>query len=201
MRAASGSIANHDAGLPIAYRLYLPQAWAENAERRKQAHIPEGITFKSKPQIALEQFQAACAAGVPAGVALMDPAYGTDSSLRSGIGELERSYVAGVWSSIKVRSAARRGDPGPRMSVKEIARSLPHHAWRTIKWREGTNDQLRSRFARVRVHASPTRGRRGQPEETLLIEWPEGEAEPTHYWLSNLDKNISFLRLVDLAKM
>ena len=100
-----------------------------------------------------------------------------------------------------MRSAARRGDPGPRMSVKEIARSLPHHAWRTIKWREGTNDQLRSRFARVRVHASPTRGRRGQPEETLLIEWPEGEAEPTHYWLSNLDKNISFLRLVDLAKM
>lgn len=50
------SIANHDASLPIAYRLYLPQAWAENAERRKQAHIPENITFKSKPQIALEQF-------------------------------------------------------------------------------------------------------------------------------------------------
>jgi SRSO17 transposase len=193
------SIANHEASLPIAYRLYLPQAWAENAERRKQAHIPENITFKSKPQIALEQFQAACAAGVAAGVALMDPAYGTDSSLRSGIRKLERSYVAGVWSSIKVRSAAGRGDPGPRMSVKEIARSLPRHAWRTIKWREGTNDQLRSRFARVRVHASPTRGRRGQPEETLLIEWPEGEAEPTHYWLSNLDKNIS--RLVDLAKM
>jgi len=195
------SIANHDASLPIAYRLYLPETWAQNAERRKQAHIPENIAFKTKPQIALEQIQAACAAGVPAGVALMDPAYGSDSSLRRGIRELERSYVAGVWSSVKVRSAARRGEPGPRMSVKDIAVRLPAHAWRTMTWREGTNDQLRSRFARVRVHASPTRGRRGQPEETLLIEWPQGEAEPAHYWLSTLDEKISFRRLVDFAKM
>jgi len=195
------SIANHQASLPIAYRLYLPQAWAENAARRKQAHVPENITFKSKPQIALEQMQAACAADVPRGVVLMDPAYGSDSSLRSGIRELEGSYVAGVWSSVKVRSAARHGEPGVRMSVKHIALSLPQHAWRTITWREGTNDQLRSRFARVRVHASPTRGRRRQPEETLLIEWPAGEAEPAKYWLSTLDKNISFRRLVDIAKM
>ena len=149
--------------------------------------MPVNITFKSKPQIALEQMQAACAADVPRGVVLMDPAYGSDSSLRSGIRELEGSYVAGVWSSVIVRSAARHGEPGVRMSVKHIALSLPQHAWRTITWREGTNDQLRSRFARVRVHASPTRGRRGQPEETLLIEWPAGEAEPAKYWLSTLD--------------
>jgi hypothetical protein len=42
--------------------------------------------------------------------------------------------------------------------------------------------------------ADPSRLRR-------LIEWPEGEAEPTKYWLSNLDKKISFQRLVDLAKL
>ena len=37
--------------------------------------------------------------------------------------------------------------------------------------------------------------------EWLLIEWPEGEAEPTKYWLSTLSSDISFRRLVDLAKM
>src|SRR5205085_6262468 len=52
-----------------------------------------------------------------------------------------------------------------------VALKLPKHAWRTITWRQGTCDQLQSRFARIRVHASPTRGRRGRPEETLLIEW------------------------------
>jgi len=194
------SVANRHASLPIAYRLYLPEAWAENAARRKQARVPEGITFKTKRQIALKQIQAACAAKVPAGVILMDPAYGSETSLRSGIIELERSYVAGVWSNIKVRSAAHHAQPGVRMSVKDLAKSLPQHAWRTITWRQGTNDPLYSRFARVRVHASPTRGRE-QPEETLLIEWPEDEAEPTHYWLSTLDKNVAFRRLVEVAKM
>jgi hypothetical protein len=75
------------------------------------------------------------------------------------------------------------------------------HAWRTIAWREGTNDKLRSRFARVRVRTAPARGVAKRGEETLLIEWPEGEREPTQYWLATVDKNTSFRALVDLAKM
>jgi hypothetical protein len=51
------------------------------------------------------------------------------------------------------------------------------------------------------VHASPTRGRRGQPEETLLIEWPSDAKEPTKYWLATVDEKIEFRRLVDIAKM
>src|SRR6476469_325747 len=43
------SVANHHASLPIAYRLYLPLEWIEDAERRKKARIPEEITFKTKP--------------------------------------------------------------------------------------------------------------------------------------------------------
>src|SRR5712675_623357 len=87
------------------------------------------------------------------------------------------------------------------MSVKELALSLPKHAWRTITWREGTADPLRSRFARVRVRTAPIRRAAERAEETLLIEWPEGEPEPTKYWLSTLDKKIAFRRLVDIAKM
>ena len=195
------SIANHDASLPIAYRLYLPQEWAEDAVRRKKARIPKAITFKTKPQIALEQIRNACAADVPRGVVLLDASYGSNSALRTGISALGLKYVAAIVATVKVRKASKRAEPEPRLSVKQLALSLPKNAWRTITWREGTNDLLRSRFARVRVHASPTRGRRGRPEETLLIEWPEGEAEPTKYWLATVDKNISFRALVDLAKM
>jgi SRSO17 transposase len=62
--AVTLSIANHHASLPIAYRLYLPEKWAEDAVRRKKAHIPEDIEFMTKPQIALEQIRVACAAGI-----------------------------------------------------------------------------------------------------------------------------------------
>jgi SRSO17 transposase len=199
--AVTLSIANHHASLPIAYRLYLPKEWAQDAGRRKKAHVPTAIKFKTKPQIALEQIREACAAGVPRGVVLMDASYGSNSVLRAGVSALGLSYVAGIVSTVKVRAASDRGAPELRMSVKELALSLPKHAWRTITWREGAADRLRSRFARVQVRTAPIRRAAERVEETLLIEWPEGEAAPTKYWLSTLDKKISFRRLVDIAKM
>jgi SRSO17 transposase len=195
------SVANHHASLPIAYRLYLPQEWIEDAERRKKARIPEQITFKTKPQIALEQIQAACAAGVARGVVLMDAAYGCHSALRHGVSALALSYVAAIAWTIKVRAVADGGKLGPRMSAKDLALGLPTHAWRTVTWREGTNGRLTSRFARVRVRTSPVRRAKDRTEEMLLIEWPKGEAEPTNYWLSTLPESTAFRRLVDIAKM
>jgi SRSO17 transposase len=199
--AVTLSIANHHASLPIAYRLYLPQTWVKDRKRRNKARVPKKIKFKTKPQIALEQMQEACEAGVHRGVALMDASYGTNSALRAGVSALALSYVAGIVPTIKVRAVCKRGTLDKRMSVRSLALSLPKHAWRTITWREGSNKRLRSRFARVQVHTAPIRGAAERTEETLLIEWPEGDAEPTKYWLSTLNKNISFRRLVDIAKM
>jgi SRSO17 transposase len=195
------SIANHHASLPIAYRLYLPKPWAADVARRNKAHVPAAIAFATKPQIALAQIRAACAAGIPRGVVLTDASYGSNIALRSSVSALGLVYVAGIVSTVKVRVASDRTAPAPRLSVKQVALGLPKHAWRTITWREGSNARLRSRFARVRVRVAPIRGAAGRAQETLLIEWPEGEAEPSKYWLSTLDKNISLRRLVDIAKM
>jgi SRSO17 transposase len=199
--AVTLSIANEHASLPIAYRLYLPKEWAEDAERRKKARVPKEIKFETKPQIALDQLRAACAAGVPRGVVLDDSSYGSNSDLRAGVSELGLRYVVGIVPTIKVQAVLRRGKLGKRISAKSLALTLPKHAWRTITWREGTNKVLRSRFARVQVRTAPNRRAGERPEETLLIEWPEGEDAPTKYWLSTVDKNISFRALVDLAKM
>jgi SRSO17 transposase len=197
--AVTLSIANHHASLPIAYRLYLPQKWAENAVRRKKAHVPKEVRFATKPQIALKQIKAALKAGVPPGVAMMDASYGCNLALRTEIRKLGLTYVAAITATVKVCEA---NDRKPRReSTKQLALRLPKEAWRTITWREGTNEPLRSRFARVRVHASPTRGRRGQPEETLLIEWPPDAKEPTKYWLTTVEEKMEFQQLVDLAKM
>ena len=196
--AVTLSIANHHASLPVAHQLYLPKAWAEDAARRRKAHVPATIRFKTKPQIALSQVRAALAAGVPRGVVLMDASYGTNSALRAGIGALALTYVAAILPTVKVRAVA---DPDERVSAKELALGLPKHAWRTITWRDGSAEKLTSRFARVRVRTAPNRGAAARQEETLLIEWPEGEAAPTKYWLSNLPAKTKFRDLVDITKM
>lgn len=77
--------------------------------------------------------------------------------------------------------------------------ALPKRAWRTIGWREGSNERLSSRFARVRVRAANEDVLRD--EEWLLIEWPKGEEQPTKYWLSTLAADIAFQRMVDLAQL
>jgi SRSO17 transposase len=209
------SIANHSASLPVAYRLYLPEAWTKDRARRKKAGVPKEIKFKTKPEIALEQIRWACEAGLPRGVALMDVAYGNDSRLRAGMTELGVPYVAGIlpntlmWRSGtgprrtgKALNNTGRRDQPDLISAKEVMRGLPKQAWRTVKWREGSADWLSSRFARVRVRVGHNKLDPAQlVEEWLLIEWPEGEAEPTKYWLSTLPANIGFRRLVDLAKL
>jgi SRSO17 transposase len=210
--AVSLSIANHSASLPVAYRLYLPKEWSEDAARRKKAGVPRDLGFKTKPEIALEQIRWACEAGLPRGVGLMDTSYGTDSRLRTGMTALGVSYVVGIQPKILVwppgTGPRRRGKPLRRrdepdlISAKRVALDLPKHAWRTIRWREGSAAWLSSRFARVRVRVGHSQL---MPEllsqEWLLIEWPEGEAAPTQYWLSTLPANIGFRQLVDLAKL
>jgi SRSO17 transposase len=100
-----------------------------------------------------------------------------------------------------INNTGRRDEPD-LISVKKLALRLPKKAWRTIRWREGSADWLSSRFARVRVRAAhPYLLPELLAPEWLLIEWPEREAKPTKYWLSTLPENISFRKLVDLAKL
>jgi SRSO17 transposase len=220
--AVTLSIANHHASLPVGYRLYLPQQWAEDEARRKKAGIPEEVVFKTKPAIALDLIRQAYMAGIAGGILLMDAAYGCDTELRAGIAALGLEYVAGIPPSTTVWAPGceplppkpycgrgrrptrlRRDSAHKPVSVKLLASGLPKKAWRNIRWREGSNDWLSSRFARVRIRPAydDYRQQLPHPHEWLLIEWPEGEAEPTRYWFSNLPEDVSFQRLVDLAKL
>src|SRR5665213_2914198 len=81
--AVSLSVANHHASLPVAYRLYLPEEWAQDRKRRRKVGVPEEIFFKTKPQIALDQIDAACRAGLPRGLWVANLRAGDDSPLSS----------------------------------------------------------------------------------------------------------------------
>src|SRR5450631_1279211 len=81
--AVSLSLANHHASLPVGWRLYLPKEWAADHERRRKAGVPDEIGFKTKPEIALEQIEAALKAGLSRGVVLMDAGYGCNTDCPS----------------------------------------------------------------------------------------------------------------------
>jgi SRSO17 transposase len=220
--AVSLSLANRDASLPVAYRLYLPEDWAKDLGLRRKTKIPEEIAFQTKPGIALEQIKTARAAGLPEGVVLMDAGYGNDTELRTAITALGMSYVAGIVGTTTVwppggapllpQTRSGRGRPQTRLqrdsehqpiSAKALALSLPKEAWQTVAWREGSAERLSSRFARQRVRPAHRDTELSQPraEEWLLIEWPENETEPTKYWFATLREDIAFDRLVDLTKL
>jgi SRSO17 transposase len=209
--AVSLSIANDFASLPVAYRLYLPQSWANDEARRAKAGVPEDIEFKTKPRIALDQIKWACGASLPRGVVIIDAGYGVDAKFRSEISALKLKYVAGVkttntlWAPDTFASAnSRRGHKEDTpISVAKLALALPKRSWRTIHWRDGTNEVLSSRFARVRVRSAHDRhaAKEAVSEEWLLIEWPPDEKAPTKFWLSTLASNVTFAHLVRTAKL
>ena len=216
--AVSLSVSTSQASLPIAWRLYLPEAWAHDRKRRNQAGVPKDLRFQTKPAIAWEQIRAAVNRGIPTAPVLADAAYGTDTRFREGITELSLEYVVGIMSSVTVwkpgqgprpkkgigrpTKLLRRDPQHTPLSVKDLALALPARAWKKVSWREGTRTRLRSRFASLRIRPAHRDYWRSEPhgEEWLLIEWPSAEVEPTKYWLSTLSANTQLSDLVRLAK-
>ena len=220
--AVSLSLASEQGSVPIAYQLYLPKDWAADPERRKTAGVPADIAFATKPEIALAQMRLAIASGVQRGVVLADAGYGDETAFRDGITDLGMLYAVGIrpattvwapgttplppkpWVGRGIRPTRLRREPGHEpVAVKALAMALQPGAYGSVTWREGTNSNLTSRFAALRVRPAHRDylGTEMRPEEWLLIEWPDGEAEPTKYFLSTAPADATTEQLVFVTKM
>jgi SRSO17 transposase len=220
--AVSVSLATEQASIPATFQLYLPEIWANDAKRRKQAGVPQEIRFQTKPDMALGHIRSLVNEDVPRGVVLADAAYGDDNAFREGLETLDLSYAVGIKSSTSLwppgtmplppQSRSKTGRP-PRLlrrdkqhqplSAKGLALCLNSADMRRVSWREGTRGMMRSRFAALRVRVAHRDYWRSEPrpEQWLLIEWPATEKEPTKYWLSNLPASISLRKLIAIAKL
>jgi SRSO17 transposase len=108
------------------------------------------------------------------------------------------------WSGRGRKPSLVRRDADHRpVSAKRLAMALTPENWRTVVWREGSNEALSSRFAAVRTRPASRdwQGSTPHPLEWLLVEWPDGEKEPTKYWLSTLSEAAPIEVLVDTAKL
>lgn len=216
------SLANKTMSVPAAWRLYLPEKWAEDGKRRIEAGIPREVEFLKKWQIALEEIDVLLAEDLPVAPVVGDAGYGDTTEFRDGLTERGFSYALGIKGDTSVwppgaaplppKRWSGRGRPPKRVrrdrhhkprSAREVATSLPPRQWKDVRWREGPRGAMSSRFAAVRIRPAHRNTLRSEPRplEWLLMEWPAGESEPTHYWLSTAPGDVELPELISLAKL
>ena len=221
--AVTLDLGTEESSTPLDWALYLPEQWIHDSVRRKKAGIPEGITFKTKTELALDLIDEVRGWGLHDRLVLADSGYGDAYELREGLRNRKLEYVVQVSGDLTAwtedphpaEPPMKQGGKIPRKrlyakelpptrSLCQIAKDLPFSSWKTITWREGTKGPLTSRFARVVVWMATglIEGRTMKvPSEELLIEWPEETNEPRKYWLSSLPSHrTSFRAWVRKAK-
>jgi len=211
-----------EASCPLGWRLYLPRVWFEDRKRAQEVKLPEDLVYRSQTELALELIDQMLRWEVPRMPVVADSAYGNSFDFREQLRQRQLSYVLAVepptvvWTqdpnTVPVPLSAPTGrprryppleaTPAPQ-DLTTVARQGPASAWKKVTWRAGTRGPQRSRFAKLKVWAAHGWRAREHPErvaEWLLIEWPEGEAEPTKYWLAQLGPGRPGLRrLVKIA--
>ena len=181
------SVATRTEHLPLDFELYLPEGWANDEARRREARIPPDVAFKTKPQLALQMIERAVQDGVPPGLVLADTAYGTSSQFRARLRSLGLHYAVAVDPQTTVCLLDEKGYPqGDAPSVLDLALRIHERGgFRRCTWRKGTQEDLSARFALRRVIAAGVPQREQEPL-WLLIEWRDDEAEPANSFLISL---------------
>ncbi len=140
--------------------LYLPREWADDAERRREAGVPEEVAFATKPQLARQMLERALEAGVPAAWVTGDSIYGGDRRLRVWLEQHEQPFVLAVTSAEPLLAVLDGRWGQPRADV--IAAHIPADQWRRLSAGEGAKgprwyDWARVRLARLQLTAEERR--------------------------------------------
>jgi SRSO17 transposase len=197
------SVATRSEHLPIDFELYLPTSWTDDAARRREARIPDDVSFKTKPELALEMLTRAHQDGLSLGVVLADAGYGSSSDFRLGLHRLGLPYSVGVVSTSKVfevREVVNRG--GQAIDLRRLATKLDAKGkFQRFTWRTGSRGELSARFAMRRVTPCAEQGHELDERSTvwLLIEWRDGEPDPANYYFSSLPPDTSLDALVRIT--
>jgi SRSO17 transposase len=92
-------------------RLYLPAGWAADLPQRQAAGVPGDITFKTKPQLAIEMLTALASEGICPPWAAADEVYGNDTRLREFLQNAGTGYVLGIPCSFRITVPLGPQDP------------------------------------------------------------------------------------------
>ena len=196
-------IATPSEHLPIDFELYLPKSWIDDANRRKEARVPTDIVFKTKVELAIDMIQRAAHDGIPGEIVLADSFYGRSWELREAVRRVGLDYAVAVDADTRVwqldAREHRTGDPIRVKAARACTRTASFPA-----------RDMAVRFeieALVSFLLLPRQGRAGRWSRPgrreavwLMVEWPEGESEPSKFVLTTLPRNLSKSQIARLVK-
>jgi SRSO17 transposase len=207
------------ASCPLGWRLFVPESWDQDHDRRGRARIPEDVRHVAKWQLALGIIDELLGWGLTRRVVQADGGYGDITAFRRGLEKRDLEYVV----QVKAITSAQPGDatpvtpayagmgrprvaryPAKALNVRALALTAGRGLVGTVGWREGDRGLLAGEFIAIRVRPANDAQRQDDgvlPERWLLAEWPENKTEPVKYWLSNLPSDTPLLTLVQLAKL
>ena len=119
----------------MATRLYLPAEWAADEARRKQAHVPEAVSFQTKAELALALLDEAKACGVRHACVTCDADYGDNPHFLNGLEQRGERHVVAVRADFSVTLGHGPASPVQRADV--VLAAQPRQDWRTIAWSAG----------------------------------------------------------------
>lgn len=184
--AVSLSITTARQHLPVDFALYLPESWALDPKRRTEARIPDDVTFRTKPELALEMIRRAQVDGLFPGIVLADSGYGDGAPFRRELRTLGFHYALGVGKTAMARAIDSLGRcTGPKLTVEDLAAKLEV---RRVTWREGTTSKrLTARFAFQRVvpaYTDPDIDMADREDVWLIVEHRDDSDEPRYHYCS-----------------
>jgi SRSO17 transposase len=180
-------------GWPVSTRLYLPEVWANNLDRREKAGVPEEIRFQTKPDIALDLLDHARSLGVRCACVTADADYGDNPNFLNGLELRRQQYVVAIRCDLEVTLGQTAAEQPQR--VDALVESLPARSWRTIRWREGSQGWQSGRFCAVRCWRVLKGGRR---RLGWLIGEDGSDGKRRYYW-SKFGRRVPLERMVEYA--
>ena len=202
------------AAAPIAGQLYLPEAWAEDAQRRKKAAVPPQMVFKTKPELGLELIEQALSEGVERAPVLGDAVYGDSGRFRARLRELHMEFFLQVtptahkgWNfevatQLKKKRRHVVATAPPSQNLIQLTATIPDKNWKNCTWESVDGESRATRIAWTRVYLPhPLRYAGGELEKIwLVVDWPEGDETPYHYYLAHLHRPPTRARCLKLSR-
>jgi len=193
------AVSDGEVAAPVGGRLYLPKSWTGDPSRREEGGVPSAVKFQTKPEIAGDLIEEAFADGLSAAPILGDAVYGNASELRRRIRGLGLEYFLNgedhwlAWTERpklvegrklwRVASSVPKGQP-----LRRLAASFSAKQWHAAAWHAADGEKRATRLAwrPIHLHGDLDEKTGEWPSCWLVVDWPQGQADPYHVYVASL---------------